>query len=169
MTDITFAKSTITISGKTLKAAYTINGDGSITATAQINEKKIAIQINPDHPLHAAALAAASADTDPSAETSKGQNHFGPDKQAHGPVPKKTWIGTSILGSGWRIEFCPIFERTRLIFNRAPTKEAREMVKAAGFVWSTTMGSWNKKLTWKAYRAAQKLAADLEGLQRRAC
>ena len=48
-------------------------------------------------------------------------------------------------------------------------KEARELVKAAGFAWSPKMGSWNKGLTWKAYRAAQKLAADLNGLSRRAC
>ena len=90
-------------------------------------------------------------------------------KQARGPVPEKTWIGTSIQGNGWKIEFCPTMERTRLIFDNTPTKEAVKIVKAAGFCWSPKMGSWNKGLTWKAYRAAQKLAADLGSLSRRAC
>lgn len=89
-----------------------------------------------------------------------------PAKAARGPVPEKNFIGTTITGKGWRIFFDPEEERTRVIFEKVPTKEVREIVKAAGFYWAPNMGSWNKKLTFKAYRAAVALAGELQDVKK---
>lgn len=190
MTNCTFTRDTMTMDGHTFPAAYSIppHADGSVFVFVTIpgKDQPVRFRVAPDHPCHAAALAAAEGYTaevtqpdngvvvaetriDITQEQPAQEEPAHDPKQARGPVPEKTWIGTSIQGNGWKIEFCPVFERTRLIFDRIPTKEARELVKAAGFAWSPKMGSWNKGLTWKAYRAAQKLAADLGSLSRRAC
>lgn len=176
MTKCTFTTTTMTMDGKTFPASYSIqpssnpHADGSVYVFVTVAEgKQIRIKLTPDDPHHAAALAAANGQQEQPQQEQPQQEQERDPKQARGPVPEKTWIGTSIQGMGWKIEFCPIMERTRLIFDRIPTKEAREMVKAAGFAWSPKMGSWNKGLNWKAYRAAQKLAADLGTLSRRAC
>ena len=84
-----------------------------------------------------------------------------PDKQAHGEVPEKLWIGSELTGKSWRILFDGDAGKTRVIFDRVPSQGVREAVKAAGFYWSPSMKSWNKGLTWKAFRAAQALHAEL--------
>jgi hypothetical protein len=89
-----------------------------------------------------------------------------PAKAARGPVPEKEFIGSTIQGKGWRIFFDPEEQRTRVIFEKCPTKEVREIVKAAGFYWAPNMGSWNKKLTFKAYRAAVALAGELQDVKK---
>lgn len=89
-----------------------------------------------------------------------------PAKAARGPVPAKDFIGTEITGRGWRILFDGEENRTRVIFDKVPTKEVRQIVKDAGFYWSPAMGSWNKKLTFKAYRAALELAKALQDVRR---
>lgn len=189
----TFTPDTMTIDNQDFPASYAVppHGDGSVFVFVTVQGKQIRIRIAPEDPRHAAALAAAQGYTASTSEPANGvivaETHIditrkaepvqeqpqeepaSDPKQARGPVPDKAWIGTSIQGNGWKIEFCPVMERTRLIFDKVPTKEARELVKAAGFAWSPKMGSWNKRLTWKAYRAAQQLAADLGGLKRRAC
>lgn len=182
-----FTPDTATIDGITFPAGYSIppHGDGSVFVfiTVPGREKPVRVTIRPEDPRHAAALAAAQGEkpaepvqeepqeqpAEPVQEEQPQEEPASDPKQARGPVSDKAWIGTSIQGNGWKIEFCPVFERTRLIFDRIPTKEARELVKAAGFAWSPKLGSWNKRLTWKAYRAAQQLAAALSGLPRRAC
>jgi len=199
MNEYTFTPDTITIDGVEFPAGYSIpprgNGNVFVFITVPSREKAVRITVRPDTPHYAAALAAAQGYTATTIEPANGvivaETHIditrkaepvqeepqeqpqeepaSDPKQARGPVPDKAWIGTSIQGNGWKIEFCPVMERTRLIFDKVPTKEARELVKAAGFAWSPKMGSWNKRLTWKAYRAAQQLAADLGGLKRRAC
>ncbi len=170
----TFTPDSMTMNGQTFPAGYSVAPNGNVFVFVTVGEKQTRIKLTPDAPHYAAALAAARPEPDLPAEQPDEQEQTDEQakrdpKQARGPVPEKDWIGTSIQGNGWKIEFCPIMERTRLIFDRIPTKEAREIVKAAGFAWSPKMGSWNKGLTWKAYRAAQKLAADLGGLARRAC
>lgn len=82
-------------------------------------------------------------------------------KQARGPVPEKTFVGLDIKGKGWQICFDGGYDRTRVIFKRPPCSAARESLKKYGFYWSPVMQSWNKKLTHKAFRAAQELAFDL--------
>lgn len=83
-------------------------------------------------------------------------------KQARGPVPEKNFIGLEIKGNGWEIVFDGSYGRTRVIFKRKPSMKAREAVENAGFFWSPAMQSWNKKLTFKAWRAAQTLAMELK-------
>ena len=82
-------------------------------------------------------------------------------KQAHGPIPEKTFIGTEIPLPCGKVLFDPETERTRIILNDSPAADVVEKVKAAGFFYSPRTKSYNKKLTFRAYRAAVKLAAEL--------
>ena len=85
-------------------------------------------------------------------------------KALRGPVPEKTFIGQTITGNGWKILFDAETSRTRIIFNDKPSNEAKAILDAAGFFYSTGMDSWNKKLTFKAYRAAQAVSEKLAAL-----
>lgn len=85
-------------------------------------------------------------------------------KQAHGPVPEKTFIGETIQGNGWKIIFDSEANRTRVIFEKTPTAAAKAATENAGFYYSSAMNSWNKKLTFKAYRAAKALSSQLSEL-----
>lgn len=82
-------------------------------------------------------------------------------KASRGPVPEKTFIGSEIIGEGWKIYFDGDLNRTRFIFTSSPTPAALQAVENAGFYYSRVMNSWNKKLTFKAYRAAVALAKEL--------
>ena len=77
----------------------------------------------------------------------------------------KGWIGTEIAGNGWRIAFDQATQRTRVSFDAQPSAKQKAAVEAAGFYFSAQLNSWNKKLTCKAYRAAQALAATLAALK----
>lgn len=85
-------------------------------------------------------------------------------KTARGPVPEKTFIGSAIQGRGWKILFDGSTSRTRVIFEGRPTDAALAAIEGAGFYYSPNMGSWNKKLTFRAYRAAQALSCALNEL-----
>ncbi len=87
-----------------------------------------------------------------------------PAKPAVHPQTEKPWIGQEIQGKGWRIAFDGAAQRTRVIIDGKPTAAQKDAINAAGFFWSQTLGSWNKKLTCKAYRAAQELAKTLTAL-----
>lgn len=87
-----------------------------------------------------------------------------PAKQRHGEVPEKLFIGTELTGKSWRILFDGDAGKTRVIFPRKPSAKVIEAVKAAGFYWSPSMKSWNKGLTFRAFRAAEKLHAELHAL-----
>ena len=94
------------------------------------------------------------AETKPAAEPAK-------------PVPAAdtAWIGTTIEGKGWRVAFDEATQRTRVIFDADPSAKQRAAIDAAGFYWSNTTKSWNKKLTRKAYRAALALAETLNAIK----
>ena len=77
---------------------------------------------------------------------------------------KFEFIGMVIKGNGWKIAFDGSYDRTRVIFKKKPSDTVRAAVKAAGFYWSPVMKSWNKKLTRKAYMAAQELSHELRKL-----
>ena len=83
-------------------------------------------------------------------------------KAARGPVPEKWWIGQEIKGRGWTIEANGSYERVRVVFKRKPSLAVRELVKSSGFYWSPVMKSWNRKLTHKAWRAAELLSFKLK-------
>jgi len=95
---------------------------------------------------------------------SKVERAADPDKQAHGPVPEKWFIGQTFTGKGWKISFDGDAGKTRVIFQRKPSSAVLEAVKAAGFYWSPSMKSWNKGLNFRAFRAAEKLRITLAGL-----
>ena len=79
-------------------------------------------------------------------------------------VASKSWIGTTVEGKGWRIVFDESTQRTRVIFDGEPSAKQKAAIDAAGFYWSNTTKSWNKKLTCKAYRAAMALHETLNAL-----
>ena len=83
-------------------------------------------------------------------------------KNAHGPVPPKTFAGTQINGNGWKILFDDKTGRTRVILTDGAPAIMQKFVTAAGFWYSPNQKSYNKKLSWKAYRAALKLAEQLK-------
>ena len=85
------------------------------------------------------------------------------DKPAAAPMDK-SWIGTTITGNGWNIAFDQQASRTRVLFQAQPTDAQKAAIENAGFYWSAQLNSWNKKLTCKAYRAAQALAVALNAL-----
>ena len=142
-----FTKNSVTLNnGTTFPATYHVNDDETIVIRAALPDGKIAkIELPKTHDDYSAAMLAAQAAAE--------------DKKARGPVPEKTFIGTKITGPDWRIEFGS--ERTRIIFKKYPCQAYRDAVKAAGFYWSPKDKSWNKKATFKAYRAAQAVHTAL--------
>ncbi len=76
----------------------------------------------------------------------------------------KPWIGSTLTGKGWTIAFDATAGRTRVQVEGTPTAAQRAAIEQAGFYWSAQLQSWNKKLTCKAYRAAQALASTLNAL-----
>lgn len=84
----------------------------------------------------------------------------GNDQKRAGNVPEKTFIGETITGGNWKILFDPETQRTRVFLDNGSEKQ-KNAITAAGFWWSGAMNSYNKKLTFKAYRAAKALAETL--------
>lgn len=81
------------------------------------------------------------------------------------PTPvEKPWIGTSISGDGWKIDFDAKVERTCIRFAATPTVAQKAIVDAAGFYYRNDLKCFVKKLTCKAYRAAQSVAAGLKAI-----
>nr|WP_295277604.1 hypothetical protein [uncultured Blautia sp.] len=163
---------------------YSITGTGSVLMFVVIGEKengrleKQRVTFAPDHPDYNAVLSAAIRygckrpenilSTVPAKEESatvpeekNGAEESRNPKAARGPVPEKTFVGQSLQGNGWKIYFDGVANRTRVIFSVDPSKKAIKVVENAGFYYSSKMNSWNKKLTFKAYRAAQELAKEL--------
>lgn len=81
------------------------------------------------------------------------------------PAPvEKPWIGTSISGDGWKIDFDAKVERTCIRFAATPTAAQKAIVDAAGSYYRNDLKCFVKKLTCKAYRAAQSVAAGLKAI-----
>ena len=87
-----------------------------------------------------------------------------PEQPTPRAIPEKTFIGETITGKGWRILFDGEAQRTRVCFDAAPTDAARAAVEKAGFYFSAALNSYNKKLTFKAHRAAVALSGELAAL-----
>lgn len=186
----TFTPDSITVKGKTFPAGYSVTPSGAVFVFVQQDGKqeKTRIRFNPDHPDYAAALSAAkneqpaAAPVEMPAADERRETISAPaaveetpapaadpspaadGKATRGPVPEKNFIGESITGNGWKILFDGETSRTRIIFESKPTDAARAALDKAGFFFSAAMNSWNKKLTFKAYRAAQALAGELSAL-----
>lgn len=180
-TRCTFTRDSLTIDGITRPAEYSVTPAGTVFVFVAVDvdgqERKVRIKIPADDPRHAAALAAAQEPeqaqpeqpAQPEPEQAQPEQPAQPEseqpardpKQARGPVPDKAFIGLEIKGKGWKIVFDGSYDRTRVIFKRKPSSAAREALDKHGFFWSPAMQSWNKKLTHKAFRAAQALALEL--------
>jgi len=96
-------------------------------------------------------------------ETERAENisgRAGNEQQRAGNTPEKTFIGETITGGNWKILFDPETQRTRVFLENGSEKQ-KNAITAAGFWWSGAMNSYNKKLTFKAYRAAKALAETL--------
>lgn len=177
MSDFTFTASTVTCKGKTFPAGYSITPSGAVIAFVETapGADRIRLRFDPNHIDHAAALVAAEAArkqsapvpaAEPTPQAPAAEPTVTPSpKQARGPVPEKAFIGDCIQGKGWKILFDGDAARTRVIFDGKPSKAARALVEKAGFYYSAAMDSWNKKLTFKAYRAAQALSGELLALR----
>ena len=72
---------------------------------------------------------------------------------------RRAALASTWTGDGWRILFDEDLQRVRILFDGRPTKGQRAAVTAAGFRWSDAAGSWSRKLSTKARRAALELAA----------
>lgn len=189
-TRCTFTRDSLTIDGITRPAEYSVTPAGTVFVFVAVDvdgqERKVRIKIPADDPRYAAALAAAqepqpepeqAADVEPEQPAQEQPADAEPEqpqeeqpqeeqpardpKQARGPVPDKAFVGLEIRGKGWKIVFDGSYDRTRVIFKRKPSNAAREALDKHGFFWSPAMQSWNKKLTHKAFRAAQALALEL--------
>ena len=181
-TRCTFTRDSLTIDGITRPAEYSVTPAGTVFVFVAVDvdgqERKVRIKIPADDPRYAAALAAAQepqpaqeqpADAEPEQAQEEQPQEEQPQeeqpardpKQARGPVPDKAFVGLEIRGKGWKIVFDGSYDRTRVIFKRKPSNAAREALDKHGFFWSPAMQSWNKKLTHKAFRAAQALALEL--------
>ena len=162
----------------------------ALRAAADAPEMPVRIHIGADMPMHADAVAAAQAAKDKPApaqdKPAPAQDKPAPAQEAAPAKPSrkpaqakpskpaptqdkpapadKPWIGTTITGKGWNIAFDAKAGRTRVLFQAAPTDAQKAAIESAGFYWSAQLKSWNKKLTCKAYRAAQALAATLNAL-----
>lgn len=160
MTEARFTADTITINSKTFPAQYSVSPSNTVFVLVTVEEDgkpiSLRIKIDPADPNHSEAFAAA--------QSAEPEEPARDPKQARGLVPEKTFVGDEIAGNGWRIVFDGEAQRTRVIFDRNPGKAVRETVKNAGFYWLPSYQSWNKKLTFRAYRAAQTLAAELENI-----
>ena len=189
-TRCTFTRDSLTIDGITRPAEYSVTPAGTVFVFVAVDvdgqERKVRIKIPADDPRYAAALAAAqepqpepeqAADVEPEQPAQEQPADAEPEqpqeeqpreeqpardpKQARGPVPDKAFVGLEIKGKGWKIVFDGSYDRTRVIFKRKPSNAAREALDKHGLFWSPAMQSWNKKLTHKAFRAAQALALEL--------
>lgn len=182
MTTAIITNQGIEINGTIYQAEYSKAPCGTVTAFVTVGDIRFRIPLEPDHEQYSAALeaweetynkprmsrmAAAQDDATPTAENEPEQGGAAstaedePEQPAQRERFEKPWVGTKIKGRGWKIMFDGNQGRTRVVFTRKPSEAARKAVDAAGFFWSPVMKSWNKKLTFKAFRAAQALSVQL--------
>ena len=183
-----FSASAVEVSGRVFPASYSVTPSGDVYAFCTIDGAAVRLHVGKNDALHAAALAAAREEADarkaarmepakvaPVVEAAPVAVDPAPVAEAvpaadPAPVAEekpaadgKSWVGSVIAGDGWKIVFDGMEERTR-VFCSDPSEAQRAAIEGAGFWWSPRMGSWNKKLTCKAYRAAVALAEVLRGI-----
>lgn len=79
-------------------------------------------------------------------------------------IKEKDFIGKTIAGNGWQILFDGVIRKTRVVFDGVPIADALQAVQNAGFYYSKIYNSYNKNITFKAYRAALALAVQLKAI-----
>lgn len=184
MAKFDFTANTITCAGRTFPVKYSVTPSGSVMVfvTMPDSDKPARVRFTPKDEAYPAALAAAKGELSgvyeqpetPAEEPAPVEikqpaeiEQAAPvetEQPTPRPVPEKTFIGETISGKGWRILFDAETQRTRVCFDAAPSDAARAVVEKAGFYFSAALNSWNKKLTFKAHRAAVALSGELAAL-----
>ena len=175
--------SSLTIDGETFPAEHSFTPTGAIVIFWRQKDVSRRLRIPASHPLNARIASALQNPAEARAKAPqafpsvpaclpapapvlllpapKAPEAFSPVSAR--PIPEKTFSGTEITGNGWRIYFNPDLQRTQVILTAA-NRRMTDAVLSAGFFYSPRTGSYNKKLTFKAYRAAQALADSLRRL-----
>ena len=76
-------------------------------------------------------------------------------------IPLKPWIGSTLQGNGFRVVFDADADRTRVILDDGAPADLGDRIAAAGWFYNARMGSYNKKLTHRAHRAALELVQSI--------
>ena len=182
MAKFDFTNDTITCAGRTFPVKYSVTPSGSVMVfvTMPDSDKPARVRFTPKDEAYPAALAAAKGElsgiydqpetpaNEPApVEIEQPAEEAAPveiEQPTPRAVPEKAFIGETISGKGWRILFDGEAQRTRVCFDAAPTDAARAAVEKAGFYFSAALNSYNKKLTFKAHRAAVALSGELAAL-----
>ncbi len=192
MAKFDFTANTITCAGRTFPVKYSVTPSGSVMVfvTMPDSDKPARVRFTPKDEAYPAALAAAKGELSGVYEQPEEPAEERPEiisspveaapveieqpAEEAAPVeieqptprtiPEKTFIGETITGKGWRILFDGEAQRTRVCFDAAPTDAARAAVEKAGFYFSAALNSYNKKLTFKAHRAAVALSGELSAI-----
>lgn len=72
--------------------------------------------------------------------------------------------GNAVTGNGWIVEFSKTLNKTIVTIINDPTGAIKDEVERAGFWYSPTFKTYNKKFTRKAHRAALELIKELNRL-----
>ena len=171
MAKFDFTNDTITCAGRTFPVKFSVTPSGTVFVfvTMPDRHEPARVKFTPKDEAYPAALAAARGElsgefTQPEEAAQVEAAPVEIEQPTPRPVPEKTFIGETITGKGWRILFDGETQRTRVLFDAAPTDAARAAVEKAGFYFSAALNSWNKKLTFKAHRAAVALSGELAAL-----
>lgn len=143
--------------------AATVEDVGSAEPAASAENVGPAEPAAPVEDVGPAEPAAPAEDVRP-AEPAAPVENVGPAEPVKPAPVEKPWIGTSISGDGWKIDFDAKVERTCIRFAATPTAAQKAIVDAAGFYYRNDLKCFVKKLTCKAYRAAQSVAAGLKAI-----
>lgn len=178
----TFAPDSVTVNGYTSTARYSLAKDATLYVFAGMltpgTDKLTPVRfvLKPAQgEIYTAALSAAGLTPAPEepaapvedvgpAEPAAPVEDVGSDEPVKPAPVEKPWIGTSISGDGWKIDFDAKVERTCIRFAATPTAAQKAIVDAAGFYYRNDLKCFVKKLTCKAYRAAQSVAAGLKAI-----
>ena len=154
---LTYKANGIDFDGQMYPARYRVTEMGNVFACFMTPDGVRMHRVEPGEEGYSNALCAANASLAASQAATNAENVA---EVGEG----KPWIGTRIAGCGWEVYFDPQCGRTRVILSADAAAPMTEAVQAAGFYWSNAMGSWNRKLTCRAYRATQALCARLHDL-----
>ena len=141
-----FTTKAMIIDGIHYKAKYSLSDDGKLTITATAPDGSEALlHLDSKHELYQAARMAYEIKV---------------AKRA-GAVDAASLQGLRIKGRGYEILMDGSIDRATVTFKTAPSKAAREAVKAAGFWYTPSHKCWSRKLNNEAWIAAQLLHQKL--------
>lgn len=138
-----------------------INPDAAPTVADEPETPVEAVEPTQEEEPKAAAVEAAQ-DTDADAAKQTSENVQRNPKEARGPIPEKPFINTRIDGIGYSIFFNGEAKRTQIRFTSDANNRMIEAAVSAGFYYSPLTNTYNKKLTFRAYRAAVALAQSYD-------